>query len=284
MSLTKFLDDKEVKQKFNETFKMPKLNFSKEIKLLPATKNYTVMGIAFDYLLRFYISRLNRSIPNDNIFKAEMVIHQLKGSQKADCMVTIKMTKKEVDKYFSSKGLNEELLILLLQISHYDVVYRTGNIAYLPEDIGKVAPEDIIDLKRLYSLLQDEMWKCKETCLLNPVFGNASLLVGGADADLILDDMLIDIKVTTKVGMNREFFNQLMGYYTLNKIAGIEGSSCSNTINKLGIYTARCGELISFDVNNVIDENTFNDFCHWFIDKAGKFYNHSSDFLNKFSI
>jgi hypothetical protein len=283
MSLTKFLDDKEVKQKFSETFKIPKLQFSKEIKLQPATKNYTVIGIAFDYLLRFYISRLNRTITNDNVFIAEKVVHQLKGNQKADCMVTIKMTKKEVDKYFSSKGLNEELLILLLQISHYDVVYRTGRIDYLPDDIGKVDPYDIIDLKRLYNLLQDDMWKCKETCLLNPVFGNASLLVSGADADLILDDMLIDIKVTTKVGMNREFFNQLMGYYTLHKIAGI-GSNYGNTINKLGIYSARYGELISFDVNEVIEQNEFREFCHWFIDKAGKFYSHSSDFLNNFSI
>lgn len=283
MSLTKFLDDKEVKEKFKETFKMPKLSFSKEIKLQPGTKNYTVMGIAFDYLLRLYISRLN-NISNDNTFIAETVVHQLKGNQKTDCMVTIKMIKKEVDKYFSIKGLNEELLILLLQISHYDVVYRTGRIDYLPDDIGKVDPFDIIDLKRLYSLLQDDMWKCKEKCLLNPVFGNASLLVSGADADLILDDMLIDIKVTTKVGMNREFFNQLMGYYFLNKIAEIEGSSYSNTINKLGIYSARYGELISFDVNEVIEQYEVREFCHWFIDKAGKFYNHSSDFLSKFSV
>lgn len=154
----------------------------------------------------------------------------------------------------------------------------------LPEDdIGKVDPFDVIDLKRLYSLLKDDMWKCKETCLLNPVFGDASLLVNGADTDLILDDMLIDIKVTTQAGLKRDFFNQLMGYYILNKIAGID-SNYGNTINRLGIYSARYGELISFNVNDVIDENTFNDFCHWFIDKAGKFYNHSSDFLNKFSI
>jgi hypothetical protein len=108
-------------------------------------------------------------------------------------------------------------------------------------------------------------------------------LVSGADADLILDDMLIDIKVTTKAGINREFFNQLMGYYTLNEIAGIE-YNFGKTINKLGIYSARYGELISFDVNEVIEQNEFREFCHWFIDKAGEFYKHPKDFLKNFSV
>jgi hypothetical protein len=127
------------------------------------------------------------------------------------------------------------------------------------------------------------MWKCKKTCLLNPTFGNASLLVGGADADLILDDILIDIKVTKQEGMKRDSFNQLMGYYILHRIA-IPDKKYSKEISRLGIYSARFGELISFNVDDVIDENSFDDFCKWFINKAGELNKHSSDFMKKFHV
>lgn len=280
--LTTFLDNKEVKSKFSETFKLPKLTYSKEIKIEPATKNYTAVGIAFDYLLRFYITRLNKTLANDFTLIAEKAILFLKGKQADECKALVKITKKAIEKYLKSKGLDEELLILLLQISNYDIVFRTGRIDLLPEDIGKVSSWDVIDLKKLYSLLQDDMWKCKKTCLLNPSFGNASLLVGGADADLILDDMLIDIKVTKKEGMKRDFFNQLMGYYILHRIA-IPDKKLSKEISKLGIYSARFGELISFNVDDVIDENSFDDFCKWLINKAGELYHHSSDFMKTFS-
>ena len=36
----------------------------------------------------------------------------------------------------------------------------------------------------------------KKTVLLNPTFEESSVLVGGADADLIAGDLLIDFKVT----------------------------------------------------------------------------------------
>jgi len=279
MSLTSFLEDKEVKQKFKETFRMPKLDFNKEIKLQPATKNFTIMGIAFDYLFRCYIKKLNNM--SDYIaLKAENVVRILNSNQRAECLTLIRMTKQAMDEYFSINGINNELLILLLQISHYDIVYRTGRVDYLPGDIGKVNTNDVIDLKRLYNLLQDEKWKCKNTCLLNPVFGDASLLVNGADADLIMDDMLIDIKVTTQPGITREFYNQLIGYYILNRIVSLQNNN-RNMISRLGVYSARYGELISFDVNGVINENAFNDFCRWFIEKAGKFYNHPGDFISK---
>ena len=47
-----------------------------------------------------------------------------------------------------------------------------------------------------------------EKCYLNPTFGDASNLVGGADADIILDDMLIDIKTTKAISFTQEHYNQ----------------------------------------------------------------------------
>jgi hypothetical protein len=40
-----------------------------------------------------------------------------------------------------------------------------------------------------------------KTVLVNPTFGESSLAVGGADADLIAGDLLVDFKVRTKGAM-----------------------------------------------------------------------------------
>lgn len=51
MSLTSFLKIKEVKAKFRETFKKPSFKLEGEIIAHPQTKNYGLVGTAFDYLM-----------------------------------------------------------------------------------------------------------------------------------------------------------------------------------------------------------------------------------------
>ena len=60
MSLTNLIaKDTEVKQRFKSEFTKPKFTVKKEILAPPVTNNPTLVGIAFDYLLRFYIQCLN---------------------------------------------------------------------------------------------------------------------------------------------------------------------------------------------------------------------------------
>ncbi|WP_041077424.1 hypothetical protein [Thermotoga caldifontis] len=60
MSLTSFLKDEEVRNAFRKFFKIPKFNVSAELLAPTFTENYSLAGTAFDYLLRFYVKRLNR--------------------------------------------------------------------------------------------------------------------------------------------------------------------------------------------------------------------------------
>jgi len=59
MSLTSFLKDKDVKNAFERAFKKPQFNLQAELLAPSLTNNYSLVGTAFDYLLRFYIKRLN---------------------------------------------------------------------------------------------------------------------------------------------------------------------------------------------------------------------------------
>ncbi len=66
---------------------------------------------------------------------------------------------------------------------------------------------------------------------LNPHF-DGSGDVGGADADLIIDDCLIDVKTTSSASYNTMWLRQLMGYVLLDY-------SDRHHIGSLGLYLAR---------------------------------------------
>ena len=101
----------------------------------------------------------------------------------------------------------------------------------------------------------------------NPTFGIASKLVGGADCDLVIDDAIIEIKTVKDLEFSRDF-NQLMGYYTLYKIGGIDGMKKRAKINRLGIYYSRYAKLYYINLYDIINPRTFPGFIKWFRDKA----------------
>ncbi|MHC5833947.1 MAG: hypothetical protein ACYT04_000000102620, partial [Nostoc sp.] len=78
------------------------------------------------------------------------------------------------------------------------------------ENLESIDNEDIADLRNLINIVQPNLFTSQGRVLLNPDFGPGSLLVKGADADLILDDLLIDVKTTIKFTLERKAFDQLL--------------------------------------------------------------------------
>ncbi|SJZ82562.1 hypothetical protein [Selenihalanaerobacter shriftii] len=54
MSLTKFIEEKEVRNLIDNYVDKPKFDLCAEIKANPQTKSYALVGTAFDYLMRFH--------------------------------------------------------------------------------------------------------------------------------------------------------------------------------------------------------------------------------------
>ncbi len=98
----------------------------------------------------------------------------------------------------------------------------------------------------------------------------ASKLVGEADGDLLIDDLLIDVKTTKELSLEREAFNQLIGYYSLYKIDGIDGAPPQHEVKRLGIYFSRYAYLHVIRVEDVIDAQRFPQFLEWFKERANK--------------
>jgi hypothetical protein len=102
-----------------------------------------------------------------------------------------------------------------------------------------------------------DLFKPREKIILNPTFGKGSKLVGGADADLIIDNTLVDIKTTKEQKITRPIFNQLIGYYLIYLIGGIDNHE-NVRIDNLGLYFSRYNTLWTIPVKEIGSDDKFN--------------------------
>lgn len=282
MSLKTFLDNKDVRAKFSEEFSKPKFSVKKESLAPPITKHYSIVGTAFDYLMRFYIERLNpKAITREWVAESSVERMRKLGFalnyqrqpvriddnilEKADEMLS--QTKIAYSDYIKSGKMSNEVIKCTISLAQLDTYFR---VSIIDENFGIVDEGDVSDLMKLISLVPQNSFKAKELCLLNPTFGEASELIGGADADLVIDNLLIDIKTTAKLEFKIEHFNELIGYYTLYKLGGIPDAPVKPNLENLGIYYSRYAELHTFPVVAVIQANKFPSFEKWFKERAAQ--------------
>jgi hypothetical protein len=273
MSLTKFIAIPDVKQKFNEEFPVPSASLKGPMLAPPITKNYGLVGTALDYLMRFYLERLNPGcLKQEWVAKASVELTERSPKLFASTSRLLKFAEESYHHYLKTGELDDNILSSAVFLAQLDVIYRAGIV---DSNMGKADSGDLTDLRNLVGVIKPEPFRARKVCMLNPTFGEASLLVGGADADIVIDDVLIDIKTTKNLGFTQEQFNQLVGYYILNKISGRMGSVKDASISKLGIYYSRYGilHLVSADV---VEKKGLKQFITWFIERAETAYPDSS--------
>jgi hypothetical protein len=95
-------------------------------------------------------------------------------------------------------------------------------------------------------------------------------MVGGADADLLIDDMIIDVKTIKDFQLTLDHFIQLMGYYVLFRISGVDNTVHQPTVRSVGVYYSRYGELCTIPIAEVVDETSLQPFIEWFKKRAAE--------------
>ena len=80
---------------------------------------------------------------------------------------------------------------------------------------------------------------------LNPTFEGSSDVSGGADADLIVDGTLVDIKTTIRSEIKSNWLWQLLGYALLDY-------SDKYSINAIALYMARQGLYLRWDLEEAL--------------------------------
>lgn len=266
MSLTSLIkNDKELRDAINSAFKRPKVDKSKPLLAEPLTKNYGTVGVAFDYLFRFYLER-NNIINNSNLktWISEKACVLLDDGTRLVAQKIIKDVKKLKKDYIKNGVFTRELIRQTLRMSYIDPVLRSGfGIEYIGIDATEL---DIDDIEKQLSLIKPKLFVSNNLCILNPTFDYASTLVGGADADFIIDNKLIDIKTTKNLSLKLNDFCQIIGYLLLYRISG---SLCNtgivdSEINKIGFYYSRYAYLFTFDVKELIEQKSLKEFTSWF--------------------
>lgn len=295
MSLTGYItgrDHQAIRTRLKTDF--PKPNFPRphpELKAPPRTKNYGLIGTAFDYLFRFHLEYHNKDTIvcreewiADRAYEGLAFRFGLYFRRRHVNQTSKKIFRESLEKFrlvrnqfirakgnyenFISDGiLTDALLEDCLFLAKLDVVFRAGLVAQL---FDEHEADDLLDLRKLISVVTFEDFKAIKRCYVNPVFGKASELVGGADCDLILDDALIEIKVTRDFQLRREHFNQLIGYYILSLIGGINTNSRARPIKRIGIYFARHGILWLVDLGEFGNRKKYSNLKAWFFEYVNR--------------
>jgi hypothetical protein len=271
MSLTSFVESTEVRRRFREEFEKPRMKAAPDLVVPPTTNRPSHVGTAFDYLLRFYARRFNPEVAQGRQWVAESALQLLSGAQKENAEEVVERAKDARDEYVATGDLTRNVLEAALHLARLDLVVRTRSSGGLDINaVDPIAEEDLDDLRRLHAAVPERHFRADTLCFLNPTFGKASALVGGADADLLVDDTLIEIKTVKEASFDREMFNQLLGYYTLHIIGGIGEVDPKPTIRRVAVYFSRHAYLHTVHLDEVVDRSTYPDFVEWFAREALK--------------
>lgn len=283
MSLTRILRDprrKYLKQWFRYYFPNPGTPEEYTIKVESNTSHKGLVGTALDYLLRFNIERINKSI------STKQKTHWVAYSGLQQCEFTLstfaKVSRSAVIGYKYDRRVNAlEFYQLLLDrfdqalinygdflingeysrallgsalfLAKLDLVVRAGFIDATIDE----TEEDIVDeLEILISKVSWDFFKAKKQYFLNPHFGKASSFVGGADADLIIDNTLIDIKTTQEQKLSRGDLNQIIGYYILSLFGKVNDEQ-KLKIDKIALYYVRYDYMRVFTISDFYSKKEF---------------------------
>lgn len=296
MSLTEFVKTKEIQDEMRKRLPFEPFKIKGEIKAAPQTDNHSLVGTAFDYLLRFFIEQNSKKNSSHIITKKwvaqsardRMVISDMDGlgmytpTRNRMNISFHKMTKRVtrlVDNakenhrtYLKNGKITDSLLKTCIHLAQIDPYLRrlviTGNM-------GSVEKKDVTDLRNLLSLATRKRFTAKKYACLNPTFGYGTRLVGSADADLIIDGMLVDIKTTKYPTFKREYYNQLVGYYILSLLGQVRMNRSnwkSATVSHIGVYFSRYGVLHTFPTKPLVEDSGFHNLVKMFERKATEWY------------
>ena len=269
MSLTSFLESSStLRAKLRTEFRKPDFRIKAQIKAPPLTVNYGLVGRAFDYLLRFYVQKINRCAVS-GIWVAESGLNVLEETD-PNFKVANQMFSQAQTRYADfmasrRRRPTRELAEAAVILAHLELIYRAGIVD--PMMFEPAPPAVLDDLEAMLDLVRPSDFRAARRCVLNPTFGWGSALVGGADADLIIDDLLIDFKTNKHLTFDREIFNQLVGYYLLSCVGGVDNCR-RGVIRELGVYFARYGILHRVRVSDCIKKSRMPHILKWFNEYA----------------
>lgn len=214
------------------------------------------VGTAFDYLVRFLI----RPIPAEELSARKGAVNLARDSDFArpvpDAWPQLAGLLARIT---SDRPTPADLVRPCFALALYEQLWRTryrphwplpalGPMATLDQVLDLCPPAAATDLLDLTNLLRRSAPQllADPDAILNPTFAG-STTVGGADADLITSDTLIDLKVAQHAQQRWPVdLRQLVGYLLLDW-------EDRHRIARVGLYYARQGVLLTWPAGDLLN-------------------------------
>ena len=286
MSLTQLLGKPAVKKLFRGAFPFKPFDIDSDLAAPPVTTHYTAVGTAFDYLVRWwlgykfpdaverpwvaeeavmrlavsagmiYVSYDGSTVRYRPASKAERESYRALSPKQCDsyaelhdaAVVRLNDSRESYNQYKNTGVATDDTFRAALTLAGLDSFYRSGHAGGIR---ARPNLDDMQDLRRLWGVLEGGgLRDLKGPVALNPEFGAATDMVRGADADVIAGDILIDIKTTKNGRFTTEYYHQLVGYWALSLVGGVDGLPNHN-IDRLGVYFSRHGVLHTVPIPSI---------------------------------
>ncbi len=277
MSLTSTLSSNENSAKeFKKilSFIIPKsYEFKTFSENLAFSKNYTpiapyplqypiearLVGVAFDYLARFILSRYtNTKLDLNSLYcvNALNIISDSKIHDKFHRHIGI------IDKFHTGKASNLDVMSSVIFFSHLEYVARSGvfdqkiydSLYRIPTDY---IVQDLITQGNVFykNFLSSGLVKPDSHITYSPNFGHdLTIAVGGIDSDICIDQVLYDLKSTKSYAYSKNYAIQLISYYLFHlfdKLLYDKTDLQHHHITRIALYKSRFGEIEYFDISNL---------------------------------
>lgn len=286
MSITSLVTKRSpVRDRLAADFPRPRQSLKAEILVPSSGFAPGIVGTAYDYLLRFHLQRampfaISEQWVAENALKSigALAPHRkiLVGEEwrYAD-LVEYRMeriicrSKRSLHTFLSGTRLSTRMIESAINLAHCDLYHR---IRRLDKRFEKPLKRQVKELRSLINATNLDQFTSAKLCLLNPSFGEGSVMFGGADADLLIDDLLIDVKTSATLRVRVEDWRQLICYAALNRRFPIGGGNRARSIKHIGIYFARYDYLVRWPLRKVVDSAIFSSFAAWLSDYGTNSY------------
>lgn len=224
----------------------------------PLGANPGLVGTAFDYALRFLVQGLNPHL----MAVRSMVVARIAAFEmdRKRVLSEVNAAEKTLQEVADGLPFGERHARAAVVLASYEVVARTGRYQDLA---GAAPPEAWQDVWAMIQAVPPATFQAESQLLLNPHFA-AARRFGGADADLLLDDLLVEVKATRHLTLEAAYVQQLTAYLVLDRLGGMSGSD--RPVRRLGVYYARHGVLHLMPVHEVFRAGLLPQLVTWFDD------------------
>lgn len=265
MSVKSFYEVKENRDGFDSFFDELPIDEFGPLRI-PSTspKSASLLGTAFDYGCRFQLMAMNTKFTTErSTWVAEGAARRAKRLRAdADTIASLEAAvvagRAAQQRVLAADGeFDDEAVDAVFRLAQADVVCRISRVFGPTRSLtGAEASE----LRAAFQLVKkQDAFVAHERCLLNPVFGSGSALIGGADADVIVDNMLIDLKLSASSKLQLPWWREVITYLALDDL-----SESPRRLTDVAIYLARCGSLAILAADKIRKpKKRYAEFLRW---------------------